>query len=653
MALFCLVKFRCVHPTNQFLFYFSYNHSKPMSTLPYYPIRHTNRPSSNGLDRLILSLLISLVIFLAAVPVTLILFEISYGGRIMPGISISGVNVSGLKPADAAGKIAQAYNDSQNGKILLKDGDKTWAFTPGELGFFIDPEASAMAAYQVGRQGDITAALTAQFHSWWSGTDLPPVAVYKQRITQQVLLDLSKQTDQPIIEATLGLNGAEVAVKSGQVGRSLDIAGSTALIGVQLHSLQSGVIPLLIRQTPPLVMDASQQADIARSILSAPLTLSLPQGQAGGGPWVIKPAVLANMLTIEQVKNSSGAQYQVGINSDILRVYLNGLAPSLAQTPQNARFTFNDTTHQLEVLQHSVTGRSLDVDATIQSINQKLASGDHNIALVLKLIQPAAPDTATADQLGIHELIQSQTSYFRGSSPERIQNITTAAGRFHGLLIAPGETFSMANALGDISLDNGYAEALIILGNQTIQGVGGGVCQVSTTLFRTAFFAGFPINERHPHAYRVGYYEQKAGSGIDAQLAGLDATVFVPLVDFKFTNNTPNWLLMETYINDTSLTWKFYSTSDGRKVSWKTTGPTNVVKAPDPLYKEDSTLAKGVIKQTDYSADGADITVTRTVTLNGKSQQDVFSTHYEPWRAVFNYGPGTDGIPTPSTTSTP
>ena len=91
-----------------------------------------------------------------------------------------------------------------------------------------------------------------------------------------------------------------------------------------------------------------------------------------------------------------------------------------------------------------------------------------------------------------------------------MQNIQIAASRFHGLLVPPGATFSMAQQIGDISLDNGYAEAPIIVGDRTINGVGGGVCQVSTTLFRTAFFAGFPIVDRTPHAYRVGYYEQTA-----------------------------------------------------------------------------------------------------------------------------------------------
>jgi vancomycin resistance protein YoaR len=202
----------------------------------------------------------------------------------------------------------------------------------------------------------------------------------------------------------------------------------------------------------------------------------------------------------------------------------------------------------------------------------------------------------------------------------------------------------MANILGDVSLDTGYAEALIIYGDRTIKGVGGGVCQVSTTLFRTVFFGGFPIIERNPHAYRVSYYEQRADGSINSDLAGLDATVFVPYVDFKFTNDTSSWLLMETYVNEAArtLTWKFYSTSDGRTVEWDTTGPTNVEDPPDPAYNENPELSKGTIKQVDWAAEGADITVTRTVEKDGQVYlSDTIYTHYMPWRAVYEYGPGT------------
>jgi vancomycin resistance protein YoaR len=172
--------------------------------------------------------------------------------------------------------------------------------------------------------------------------------------------------------------------------------------------------------------------------------------------------------------------------------------------------------------------------------------------------------------------------------------------------------------------------------------VGGGVCQVSTTLFRTVFFGGYPIVERYSHAYRVSYYEMTASGSVDSSMAGMDATVYFPLVDFKFTNDTPYWILMETYVDvgARTLTWKFYSTSDGRSVTWETTGVTNVVSAPEPVFEVNNELRKNEMKQVDWAANGADVTVTRTVWRNGSVLfQDNISTHYEPWQAICQYGP--------------
>ncbi|PKN89925.1 MAG: vancomycin resistance protein, partial [Chloroflexi bacterium HGW-Chloroflexi-7] len=284
-------------------------------------------------------------------------------------------------------------------------------------------------------------------------------------------------------------------------------------------------------------------------------------------------------------------------------------------------------------------------------INQALQNGQHTVPLSFTFTNPPVTDQMTGAELGITELVTQYSTFFAGSSTDRVQNIKTASERFHGLLVPPGGTLSMSDMLGDISLDNGYAEALIILGDQTIKGVGGGVCQVSTTLFRTALYAGFQIVERHPHAYRVGYYEQINSSGShDTDLAGLDATVFVPLVDFKFKNDTPYWLLMETYISTSnhSLTWKFYSTKDGREVSVNSSGTSNIVEPPEPVYRENPELPQGTKKQVDWEVEGADVTVTRTVTRNGEVlYNDSFFTRYEPWGDVWEYGPGTE-IPTPT-----
>ena len=359
------------------------------------------------------------------------------------------------------------------------------------------------------------------------------------------------------------------------------------------------------------------------------------------------------MITIQPNPGDAAYPYKVGLDRNALRGYLEGIAPDMNRASANARFSFNDDTRVLDLIQNAVSGRSLDVEASLENINSRISAGEHSIPLTLISNQPQVADNATTQDLGITELVYSETTYFYGSSAARISNIRTAAANFHGLLVAPGEEFSMANAMKDVTLDNGYTEALIIFGNQTIKGVGGGVCQVSTTLFRTAFFSGFPISERYAHAYRVGYYEQTASGGSDFNLAGLDATVFIPVVDLKFTNDTPYWLLMETYVTDSSITWKFYSTKDGRSVEWHNDGLKNVVDAPKTLYKENPELEKGVIKQVDWSADGADIHVSRTVTKDGQIYfQDAFDTHYAPWQAVYEYGPGTK-LPKKALTATP
>src|SRR5258706_6829106 len=339
--------------------------------------------------------------------------------------------------------------------------------------------------------------------------------------------------------------------------------------------------------------------------------------------------MLAGLLGVQRVQDG----VQVVLNTTGLRDLLAPIKQQVDRAQADAKFTFNDDTRQLDLIEDSKVGRTMDMDASIKAINDALLRGEHTVPLSITEAQPQVAGNATGQQLGITELINSETSYFYGSSDARIQNIQAAAARFHGVLVAPGEIFSMDDTMGDVSLENGFAEALIIYGGRTIKGVGGGVCQVSTTLFRTAFNAGFRIVERNAYAYRVSYYEMVASGAVDSTLAGLDATVYYPLVDFKFKNDSPYWILMETYVNigARSLTWKFYSTKDGRSVTWNTTGPTNVVPAPAPLFEENPDLKKNEMKQVDYAANGADITVTRTVMKDGAVYfQDQITTHYQP-----------------------
>ncbi|RME07135.1 MAG: hypothetical protein D6803_04740 [Anaerolineae bacterium] len=599
------------------------------------------------LPALLLLPLVSLLTLLATLFAVTLGHQLAYRGRIFPTVRVGEIDLSGLTPAEAAARLQTAYDYPHSARFTLRDGEKTWTFSPYELGILFDPARAALQAYQVGRRGGVFQRLSEQWRARRNGIVLPLELTFDQRIAALKLEEIAAQVNRPTIEASLQIDGVDVVVRQGQVGRHLNVPAMLTILQTYAQAMTAAEIPLVIEEDPPVILDAEAQAEVARRILSAPLTLTLPgAGEDGPGPWLLPRETLASMLEIKRIKTADGEAYQVLLSEKKLSDFLAQIAPGLERPPENARFIFNDDTRQLELIRPAQDGQALDIPATIAAINQALLAGEHEVALDMEYSSPQVGDEATAESLGITELVSSHTTYFYGSDPARRQNIRTAAGRFHGLLVPPGAVFSMAEVLGDVSLDTGYAEAWIIFGDRTIKGVGGGVCQVSTTLFRTVFFGGYPIVERYPHAYRVYYYEQTYGGGHDSRMAGLDATVYVPVVDFKFKNDTPYWLLMETYVGNNSLTWKFYSTSDGRTVEWHTTGLVDEQDPPEPRYIENPDLAPGEIRQVDWAVAGGSVTVTRTVYRDGQViDEDVIQTHYVPWRAVCEYGPGTEGMP--------
>lgn len=577
------------------------------------------------------------------------LLHTQFQGRIFPGIHVGQVDLSGQPPQQAASLLADQYAYPTQGLIRLEYGDKAWHATPGELGLFFSQNHNAEVAFQYGRQGGLGERIISQIQIMRHGVTLTPRFVMDERVANQYLSRVAEEINRPTIEASLSLKGLNVVVQPGQIGRTLDISATMDALESQMRRLQDGAVSLVVNETRPDILDVSAQAAFARQIISQPLELTVPDATSSDpGPWVLEPQELVDILAIERVSEGEEESYRIALDPERLRAYLKGIGKKLKREAHNARMIFNDNTRNFNVLEQEVIGRRLDIEGTIQAIQEGLEEDQHQIPLVLDITRPPVTDVDQPEDLGITELVGQHSTYFYGSSAARIHNIEVAASQFHGIFVAPGETFSMGEQLGDVSLDKGYEEAWIIYGDRTIKGVGGGVCQVSTTLFRTVFFAGYPVVERYPHSYRVLYYEQTAGGGTNKNLAGLDATVYFPVVDFKFKNDTDHWLLMETYVNRGArrLTWKFYSTDVGRTVEWSTTGLRNKKDPPDPIYEENEKLKKGEIKQVDWAVEGATVTVTRDVYQGGnKLWRDTFKTKYMPWAAVCQYGPGTKGMP--------
>lgn len=322
-------------------------------------------------------------------------------------------------------------------------------------------------------------------------------------------------------------------------------------------------------------------------------------------------------------------------------VIANAIAPIEKQVkidPVNAIFTYQN--NHVTTFKPSANGQDIDMARLQNQVEEKIpfvvASGkpqNFTIPVAVKTLYPKIT-TQSANKLGINELIGTGTSLFQGSIAGRIYNVELAANRISGALVAPSDTFSFAQTLGDVSSFTGYQQAYVIQNGKTVLGDGGGVCQVSTTLFRAALNAGLPIVERHAHAYRVEYYEEDGPPGIDA-------TVYVPTVDLKFKNDTGHYILIQSIIDPSvlRLTFYIYGTSDGRQATLTTPIVTNIIPAPPPLYTDDPTLPTGVVKQTDFAAAGATVTFKRTVTRGSKTLiSETYTSAYQPWQAAYLRG---------------
>ena len=304
---------------------------------------------------------------------------------------------------------------------------------------------------------------------------------------------------------------------------------------------------------------------------------------------------------------------------------LRALVARLNRRPKDARFVYQKDRGWYGV---EKVGYRIEVGKALAAYRRALAYGRSSFYLPEAVVPPRR-SLESLYRRGIRQLVGEGVTDFRGSSRNRVWNLRLAARKLDGLVIPRGATFSFLKALGPVDEKTGYRQGYVILGDRTEKGVGGGVCQVSTTVFRAAFFAGLPILERHPHSYQLRYYRP----------SGLDATVYGPWVDLKFQNDTPGDLLLRTYVRGTRLYVRLFGTKD-REVGWR--GPIFLERTPPlpPRVIEDPTLPAGTRKQVDWPAPGARVRVVRTVRYaDGRQVQRAFTSVYKPWGAIYLIGP--------------
>ncbi|NLF02675.1 MAG: hypothetical protein GX601_17045, partial [Anaerolineales bacterium] len=431
-------------------------------------------------------------------------YELIHAERIYPGISVWNVDVGGMHVEDAADAL-RAELDFDTPLVTMRGQDRIWAARPADLGFQIDPAASLEPAMQIGRDRTWLENLVTQGQLLIYGVNLPPVFIYDAQVPRVYLEAVAGQIDQPPVDAGLSLDGVKPISTPARVGYRLNMDATLRTLLPAVRELKPVEVLLMIDEVQPAVSDAEAARTQLEALTAQPLTLALESPAEGDpGPWVVPPE---DILTLLGVYTADDGTLEVRLHEEAVQSYLLSIAPSLAVEPVDARFHFNENTRQLEAIQSSQNGRALDIEASAARIVQELLAGDREVALLLKPVEPRYPDTARAEEIGITAKVAEGDSYFIGSPTGRDHNIRLAAKKFDGIVIPPGETFSFNHYLGEVTAEAGYDESYVTAGEQLAIEVGGGICQVSTTVFRAAFWGGYPIVERWYHNHRIGYYE--------------------------------------------------------------------------------------------------------------------------------------------------
>lgn len=543
----------------------------------------------------------------------LVVILMPFRNKVFANTFIAGVYVGDTTESEAVEILKREISLPE--KITLRSVDQEFEISTSEIELSYDFEKSAKRAYNFPNRINLL----------FNHVNLGLFVNVDENKLDEILTVISSKVETIPVYPTVSEKESLIIVEKGKNGKVVNLA-STKQIVLENISLNKDPSVELIFENTDIELSQEEALNIqnrAGNLIEKKINFSYEYYQN-----------TAYKNTILSFLNYGNSYDEKEINKLIVEI-----SKSLNRGPQNSIFLVNDG--KVEEFTPSVDGVTVDEDKLKEEILKSLhtleTTEEKTINLQIPVIlNPAKIKNKDVNDLGINELIGRGVSYFRGSIPNRVYNLDHAAKKFRGILVAPDDTFSFNEILGDVSALTGYKSAYVIKDGKTVLGDGGGVCQVSTTLFRSILDTGLPIVERRAHSYRVGYYEQ----GFPV---GLDATIYHPTTDLKFKNNTEKHILIQSSIDipRSTLVFEIYGTDDGRIAT--TTKPIITSStAPQPdLYIDDPTLPTGQTKQTEYKAWGARVVFDYKVTKNGETlTEKTFVSNYQPWQAVFLRGTG-------------
>lgn len=426
-----------------------------------------------------------------------------------------------------------------------------------------------------------------------------------------------------------------IAIRPAQLGPRIILDETVRDVTAALQTLTPQVVAIRTQSVMPLLRDAETAAaqQAVETLLQGPLTIVADDHEF---TWSV--ADLAQMVQVRRVNGGAGARLTVELDPTTVAVRARAIADATATAGTNPHVAWNGG--KLAIVRPGAPGRRIDEPAAVPLIVAAAQSATRRVVLPFRMTEPLVTE-ATLQQLGIKELVAVGRSDFSGSADYRITNIKAGMRLLNGVLIAPGEQFSFNNTVGEINAASGFVEGYAIIQNRTQLEWGGGICQVSTTMFRAAFWAGLPVVERNQHSFYIKWYD-KYGYGAQGDGPGLDAAIFTGVKDLRFVNDTGNWLLLET-VTDTGRALaevRLYGTKPNRIVQATSRIYDRTPAPPASVYLADPERPIGAPKQSDSARGGMTIDAYRTIIDNGVTRApELFQTIYQPWPDIYLYNP--------------
>ncbi len=551
--------------------------------------------------------------------------------RLPPRVSVGGVAVGLLTSAEALERFrAQAPPLPVTLSLIPDSAAATISATvsAAQLGLHREPEQALATVFN-----DSTPPLqrlTNFTRGCLKSTSIPVPVLFDESALLSTIEDLAVENyragREPSI--TLGSSGvaASLSVDRGELGIEIDATTSAQQVGKLLQE-QRDTYSLPVRATGRRLSEteAQQSLDVAAKFVGKSLDIVAERLQLNVHDKeiiaLINPPNQWNYSKIDELV--ADWQKQTGTQ------------------PQNPELTYDPATLKVTTFSPPRNGRTIQAEPTkavLLSSFEELASSTETKHLTKQLVLAETPPTtslASLNSLGINERIGFGESYYAHSIPNRIHNVAITAQRIDDTIIPPGAEFSFNKTLGEVSAATGYKAAYVIKNGKTELGDGGGVCQVSTTVFRAVLNAGLEITKRIAHSYRVSYYE------LDRK-PGMDATVYAGDVDFRFKNDTASHILLHTVTDDknTYMYVELYGTSDGRRTEIVEHKTWDARPALAPQYFPDPSLPPGKLVQIDWAAPGIRASVTNVIYNSDGSEKrrDTFTSNYKPWAAKYLQG---------------